>query len=160
MPRYNPRGRRGWWFVAALADPANPSAAAVAAGTALHPELKSWTGFTSETEDLDNSDESSTFAKTLPGGETPAASSLTIYAGDLDSDPGEVIRAALGQGGANGFVVIVKRSKTPAAGQRCDVYPVRVKSSNDDREAGNAIGTFTVGVSIPDVPRKHVAMVA
>jgi hypothetical protein len=160
MPRFNRRGRTGVWFVAALADPANPSAAAVVAGTAIHDQLKSWDGWTSEVEDLDNADYGSTFAKTLPGGETPAASSLTIYAGDLDSDPGEVIRAALGQGGANGFVVVVKRSKTPAAGERSDVHPVRVKSSNDDREAGNAIATFTVGFAIPDVPRKNVTMVA
>jgi hypothetical protein len=160
MPRYNPRGRRGWWFVAALADPANPSAAAVAAGTAIHDQLKTFDGWTSEVEDLDNADQGSTFAKTLPGGETPASSSLTIYSGDVDSDPGEVIRATLGQGGNDGFVVRVKRSKTPATGQRCDVFPVRVKSSNDDPQAENAIATYTVGFAIPGPPFKNVSMVA
>jgi hypothetical protein len=160
MPRYNRRGRTGWWFVASLANPASPSAAAVAGGTAMHNELKSFDGWTSEVEDLDNADQGSTFAKTLPGGETPASSLLTIYAGDADTDPGEVIRTTLGQGGANGFVVRVKRSKTPAAGERCDVFPVRVKASNDDPEAANAIATFTVGFAIPDVPNKNVVMVA
>jgi hypothetical protein len=160
MPRFNRKGRTGVWFVASLANPASPSAAAVAAGTAIHDQLKLFDGWTSETEDLDNADWGSTFAKTLPGGETPAASSLTIFAGDADADAGEAIRAALGQGGADGYVVWVKRSKTPAAGERCDVFPVRVKASNDDREAGNAIASFTVGFAIPNVPSKNVAMVA
>jgi hypothetical protein len=159
MPRFNRKGRTGVWFVASLANPASPSAAAVAAGTAIHDQLKGFDGFTSETEDLDNADWGSTFNKTQPGGETPAASSLTIYAGDADADAGEVIRAALGQGGNTGYVVWVKRSKTPASGERSDVFPVRVKASNDDREAGNAIATFTVGFSIHEPPNKNVAMV-
>lgn len=160
MPRFNRRGRSGVWFVASLANPAAPSAAAIAAGTAIHNELKSFTGFTSEVADLDNADWGSTFEKTLPGGETPAGSSLTVYAGDVDADAGETIRAAIGGNNVSGFIVFVKRSKTPATGERADVFPVRGKGANDDREAGNAVATYTVGFAIPDTPNKNVSLVA
>jgi hypothetical protein len=159
MPRFIGRGREGVWFVPTLANPAAPSAAAVAAGTALHDQLKAYTGFTSSTDNIDNADYGSRFNKTLPGGESPDDSSLTIYAGDADTDPGEVIRAALPEG-ANGYVVWIKRAKTPASGQRADVFPIRVGGVNDDRTMDIAVRTFTVSTAIPDVPNKNVTLVA
>ena len=159
MPRYNGRGRTRWFFVAALASPSSPSAAAVAAGTALHVALRSLTGFTSEVEDLDNSDYSSTWGKTLPGGETAAASSMTFAAGDTTTDPEEVIRAALGEG-LNGYIVRSRYGAPVATSGRGDVYPVRIKANNQDTIAENAVQTFTVGFSIYDPPSKSVTFAA
>jgi hypothetical protein len=159
MPRYNPKGRSRWYFVASLATPGNPSAAAVVAGTGLHTTLKALSGFTSEVEDLDNSDMSSTWGKTLPGGETPAASSMTLYAGDETADVEEVTRAALGQGLA-GYIVSSRYGAPVASTGKGDVYPVRIKASNQDPLAENAVQTFTVGFSIYDPPSKNVSFAA
>ncbi len=159
MPPFNRRGRTGVWFVASLASTTSPSAAAIAAGTALHPALRSLTGFTSETEDLDISDMSSTFQKTIPGGETPAASSMTFRAGDQAADVEEGIRAALPQG-QNGFVCFTKWSKIPTAGQPVDVWPIRCKAVNDEYSVDNAAAQFMVGMSIPNEPSKNRTMVA
>jgi hypothetical protein len=153
MPRYNPKGRSRWYFVASLATPGNPSAAAVIAGDPLHTTLKALSGFTSEVEDLDNSDMSSTWGK------TPAASSMTFYAGDAPADVEEVTRAALGQGLA-GFIVLSRYGAPVASTGKGDVYPVRIKASNQDALAENAVQTFTVGFSIYDPPSKNVSFAA
>ncbi len=159
MPRFNRRGRTGVYAVVSLASETSPSAAAIAAGTALHPALRALTGFTSETEDLDNSDMSSTFGKTIPGGETPAASSMTFAAGDNTADVEEGIRAALPEG-QNLFICFTKWSKTPIAGQPVDVWPVRCKAVNDEYSVDNAVAQFMVGMSIPHPPSKNRTMVA
>ncbi len=159
MPRYNPRGRTRYYFVASLAAPNNPSAAAVVAGTALHVALKALSGFTSEVEDLDNSDASSTWGKTLPGGETPAASSMTFYAGDATADAEDAIRAALTEG-INGYIVISNYGAPVATTGRGDVFPIRVKASNMDRMVENAVQTRTIGFSIYDPPFKNVTFAA
>ncbi len=159
MPRFNRRGRTGVWFVASLASTTSPSAAAIAAGTALHPALRALSGFTSETEDLDNADMSSTFGKTIPGGETPAGSSMTFAAGDALADVEEAIRTALPEG-QNGFVCFTKWSKTPTSGQPVDVWPIRCKAVNDEFTVDNAVAQYVIGMAIPDPPSKNRTMAA
>lgn len=159
MPRFIGRGREGVFFVPSLANPASPSAAAVAAGTPLHNILRSFTGFTSSIENVDNADYGSRVNKTIPGAENLDDSSLTIFSGDADTDAGEAARTALAEG-TNGFFVWVKRTQTPAATQRCDVFPGRVGGLNDDRTFDMAVRTYTASISITDAPHKNVAMVA
>jgi len=159
MGRFNRRGNTGVYYVATLADPTAPSAATINAGTPLHEVMAAWSGFTSEQADLPVPDMGSTWEGTIPGGETPAASSITIYGGDDDADPEEVARAALVEGDT-GYIVVVKRAKVAAAGEPCDVFPVRVKASNDDYSADNAAARFTVGFTIYDPPSKNVEAAA
>jgi hypothetical protein len=131
----------------------------VIAGTPLHVGLKALSGFTSEVEDLDNSDASSTWGKTLPGGETPAASSMTFYVGDVPADVEETIRTALTEG-INGYMVASNYGAPVASTGKGDVFPVRIKASNMDRVVENAIQTRTVGFSIYDPPNKNVSFAA
>jgi hypothetical protein len=159
MPRYNPKGLTRYYFTASLASPGSPSAAAVVAGTALHVVLKTLTGFTSEVEDLDNSDASSTWNKTLPGGETPAASSMTLYAGTASGDPERTVRTALAEG-LNGFIVVSDTGAPEATTGRGDVFPVRIKANNMDRMVENAVQTYTVGFALYDPPFKQVTFAA
>lgn len=159
MPRFIGRGKEGVFFVPSLADPNSASAAAVAAGTPLHNILRSFTGFTSNIENVDNADYGSRVNKTLPGAENLDDSSLTIFAGDADTDAGEAARTALAEG-TNGFIVWVKRSQTPATGQRYDAFPVRVGGQNDDRTFDMAVRTWTASMSITDAPSKNKTMVA
>lgn len=159
MPRYNRRGNTGVYFCATLTNPAAPTVAQVNAGVPLHPALAATSGFTSEQNDLPVPDISDDFDKTIPGGETPAASSLTFWSGDVNADVEETIRAAMVEG-ANGFVVWVKRSKVPAALTPVDVYPVRIKATNEQYGVENAGAQFMTGFSIPNAPIKHVNLVA
>lgn len=157
MPRYNSRGKTRVYFALAIANRAAPTVAEINAGTALAPALRTFEGFTSEVEDLDNADFSSTWGKTLPGGETAADSSMTFAAGDVAGDVEESIRNALVQG-ANGFVVWCWWG-APTAGQRASVYPARIKSNNQMPKPENAIAEFQVGFSLYDPPSKYVALV-
>lgn len=150
MPRFNRRGQEQVIFVPTLASTTAPSAAAIAAGTDLHPALRAISGFNYTSEDLDVADMSDTWGKTIPGGDTAADSSMTFYEGDDDADIERAIEAALTKG-TSGFVVFSPEG-TPASGATARVWPVRVKSNNPDETADNAGATFTVGFTIPDPP--------
>jgi hypothetical protein len=157
MARFNRRGNTGVYYVpaAGIANPAAPTATEINAGTALHEVMAAWTGFTSEQADLPVPDLGSTWEGTIPGGETPAASSITFYAGDQDADTEETVRAALDPGDT-GYIVVVKRAKAPVAADPADVFPVRVKAQNDEYTVDNAAARFNVGFTIYDPPSKNV----
>lgn len=155
MPRFNRRGRTGVHFVPTIANRAAPTVLEINAGTPLHEVLAASSGFTSEQEDLPVPDLGSTWGKVIPGGETAAASSLTFWSGDADADVEETVRAALVEG-ASGFIVWTKRAKTPAAGQPVDVFPVRVKATNEQYSVDNGGAQFMTGFSIHEPPSKNV----
>lgn len=150
MPRFNRRGQEKVYFVATLASETAPSAAAVVAGTPLHTACRAISGFNYTGEDLDASDMSSTWGKTIPGGDTAGDSSMTFAEGDDDADDERTIEDALDKG-LNGFIVFSPEG-VPATGGRARVWPVRVKSNNPDETADNGVATFTVGFSIPEQP--------
>lgn len=159
MPRFNRRSNTGVYYVTTIADPTAPTDAEITAGQALHEVLAATSGFTSDQGDINVPDLGSTFEKTLPGGETPAASSLTFWSGDDDADTEEEVRAALVEGDT-GYIVWSKRAKTPAAGDPVDVFPVRVKASNEQYAVENAGAQFMTGFSIYEEPNKHVDVAA
>ncbi len=158
--RFNRRGRTGVWLVSTLADPAEPTDDEIAAGVALHEVLAATNGFSSEQDDLPVPDAGSTWNGTIPGGETPEASSMTFYAGTANADAEETVRAALVEGD-EAYVVFTKWAKTPTATNPADVFPVRVKAVNDEYNLGeNSPARFVAGFSIYDSPSKHVDIVA
>lgn len=157
MGRFNRRGNTGIWYCTAIAAPGNPSAVEIAAGTPLHEVVTQVNGFTSEQSDLPVPDTGSTWEGTIPGGETPAASSLKIWAGNDAADAEEVARAALVEGDT-GFMVFTKWNKTPTSTDPADVFPVRVKAVNDEYTGDNAPAGFMAGFSIYDPPSKDVAI--
>src|SRR5436190_14783997 len=154
--RFNRRGTEKWYLVTTIANQAAPTAAEINAGVLVSPYLRSLSGFTSEVEDLDAADQSSSFNKTIPGGETPENSSMTFYASDTLADGEETTRAAFVQG-TQRYMVAVPRG-TVLAAAKCDVFPVRIKSNNDDKTVENAAATYTVGMSIYTLPSKQVAI--
>lgn len=153
MPRFNRRGKTRWYLVTTLTVGA-PTTTQVLAGTRVDVALRSLNGFTSTIEDLDAADASSTWGKTIPGGETAEASSMTFYQGDLDADLEETIRAAHTVG-ANRYLVSSKRG-APAVGDPVDIFPVRVKGVNDDQTTDNATATYTAQYAIYDPPVKNI----
>lgn len=159
MPRFNRRGNTGVYYVATIADQGAPTVAEITAGTPLHEVMAAWTGFSSEVADLPVPDMGSTWEGSIPGGETPAASSITFYSGDDDADTEETVRAALVEGDT-GFIVVVKRAKAPTAADPADVFPVRIKAVNDEYSADNAPARFMAGFTIYDPPNKNVDIAA
>lgn len=153
MPRFNRRGKTRWYLVTTITVGA-PTVAQIAAGVRMDVALRSLSGFTSAIEDLDAADASSTWGKTIPGGETAEASSMTLYQGDLDADAEETIRAAQVVG-ANRYMVEAVRG-APVIGDPVNIFPVRVKGVNNDNTAENATATYTAQYSIYDPPTKYV----
>lgn len=158
MTRFNRRGNTGVYFVAdgGFADYTAPTSTEINGGTALHDVIAAMNGFSSDVGDLTVGDLGSTWDGTIPGGESPAASSITFWAGDDDADTEETVRAALPEGDL-GYIAIVKRAKTADTSSPVDVFPVRIKASNDDygNAVQNAAGQFVVGFSIYDPPAKN-----
>jgi len=158
MPRFNRRGKTKVYLVQTIADPAAPTVGEIEAGVALHPVLRSYTGFTSEKADLDAADQSSDWNKTIPGGETPASSSLTLYAGDDVADDEEDVRTEFTED--DEVYVVWCLWGVPVEGEPANVFPVRIKAINDDSMTDQVAGTYTVGASIYDPPNKYVAIAA
>lgn len=158
MGRFNRRGQEQVFFATAIADSAAPTVAELTAATPLHPVLRSISGFNFTGEDLDVSDMSSTWGKTIPGGDTAADSSMTFYEGDDAADVEQDVEAALVKGD-DGYVVFVPAG-APVALAKARVWPVRVKSNNPDETAENAGATFTVGFSIPNPPTLDAVIAA
>lgn len=158
MPRFNRRGQEQVFFAPAVASEAAPTVANFAAATELHPGLRAINGFNYTGEDLDVSDMSSTWGKTIPGGDTAADSSMQFYEGDDDADIERDIEAVL-EKGEEGFIIFSPEGD-PVAGARVRVWPVRVKSNNPDETADNAGATFTVGYSIPNPPTLDAVVAA
>lgn len=144
------------YLVTDIPNPAAPTVAQITAGVDITAVLRGSTGFTSEVADLNAEDQSSTWAKTIPGGETAQASSLNLYAGDLDADTEEVIRDAFVEGSER-FVVFCLRG-APTAGEPANVFPVRIKAVNDQNYTSQEAANYMVGVSIFDPPSKNVSI--
>ena len=161
MHRFNRRSNTGVYYVPddGFVDPTAPTAAEITAGQPLHDALAASSGFTSEDEDLPVPDLGSSWGKTIPGGKTAAASSLTFWSGDDDADLEEVIRAALPEGDA-GYIVWSKRTRVPVAADPVDVFPVRIKSTNEQYGVENAGAQFMTGFSLYEEPDKDVAVAA
>lgn len=162
MSRFNRRGKTGVFYIpesGIAATDGIPTQAEIEAGQPLHNSIQAITGFTSTQEDLPVPDLGSDWNGTIPGGQTAAESGLTFYAGDEDADPEEVIRAALPEGDG-GTIVFSKRSKSPVADDPIDLFPVRIKASNDQYTADNGAALFNTGFSLPDPPKKNVAVAA
>lgn len=150
MTRFNRRGQEKVYLAPMLTDPAAPDPADVATWTELTPALRNINGFNYTGEDLDASDMSSTWGKTIPGGDTAGDSSMTFAEGDDDADVERDIEAALTKGDT-GFIIFSPEG-VPADTGRARVWPIRVKSNTPDESAENGLATFSVGYSIPDPP--------
>lgn len=153
MPRFNRRGKTRWYLVTTITVGA-PTVAQIAAGVRVDVALRSLNGFTSAVDDLDASDASSTFEKSIPGPEKAEASSMQLYQGDADADAEETIRAAMVVN-ANRYMVECVRG-APTIGDPVNIFPVRVKGVNSDNTADNATATYTSQFSIYDPPTKYV----
>lgn len=158
MGVFNRRARTGIYVVPAIANRNAPTVAEITGGTPIHGIIRGLDGWTSDVDDLDNAVVGEEWNATIPGGETPAASSFTFRAGDNNADAGEAARATLARGTRTN-IVICKRRRVPQIGDPVDIFEVEVKAPNDDYSADHVASTWRVGFSFPSAPVKHVAVV-
>lgn len=148
---YIPAGTSRFTFVPTIATPGAPTSAELAAGTDYTNEITARAGFSSSAADVDNSTYGSRTNTNIPGAITIAQSSWTLKADKLGADA----RAALTQD-LNGFVVDYPGGIV--TGGKCNVWPVRVASSDLDTAARDGLATATVMFSTTGVPAKNIAI--
>lgn len=111
-------------FFAPTVTLAAPTAVQVNAGTDLTPKIADVAGFTFTNQAIATPDWATTLNTQIPGEDQLAASALTFYE-DKTSNP---IRTALAKGTV-GYIVIFFAGiagSTPAAGDKCEVWPAIV----------------------------------
>jgi hypothetical protein len=148
---YIPAGTSRFTFVPTIASPGAPTSAELAAGTDYTSAITSRTGFTSSSADVDNSTYGSRTNTNIPGAITIAQSTWVLKADKLGADA----RAALTQD-LNGFVVDYPGGIV--TGGKCNVWPVRVSSSDADTVGRDALATISVMFSTTGVPSKNIAI--
>lgn len=155
MSRFMRKGTNKWYFLPSIASGSFiPTAAEVAAGTRLDTQLAEVTGFMDQNNPIQTPDMSSTFTKQI-GGEDSADDSNLVFYEDNASNP---IRTALAKG-TTGFVVIYKAGTagaSPAAGDKCDVWPSTVTSNAAQYTADNEAAKYEVHIALTDRPAKDV----
>lgn len=110
-----------------------PTRAELNAGTDLSGEINALSGWTVSANQVDTPDLATTFTGKIPGRTMAADSSLTLYATVNGAD----VRALLPRG-TTGYIVWMDGGDV--AGNKCDVYPIRVASNSQVRtvEGGEA----------------------
>jgi hypothetical protein len=143
MARFMRKGTTRLYMVPTIASAALiPTAAEVNAGTRLDTQVAELSGFTFANNPISTPDMSTSFVSQVPGEDATEDSSMTFYE-DKVSNP---IRTALAKG-TNGYVVIFPAGiagATPAAGDKCDVWPVTVASNARQYTADNEAAKYMV----------------
>jgi hypothetical protein len=148
---YIPAGTSRFTFVPTIANPAAPTTAELGAGTDYTNAITARQGFSTASADVDNSTYGSRTNTNIPGAITIAQSQWTLKADKLGVDA----RAALTQD-LNGYVVDYPGGIV--TGSKCNVWPVRVASSDADTVGRDALATITVMFSTTGVPAKNITI--
>ena len=157
MARFMRKGVNRWYFSTSIASGSYiPTAAEVNAGTRMDTQLAEINGFTYGNNPIQTPDMASTFTKQI-GGEDSAEDSSLVFYEDQTTNP---IRTALAKG-VNGFVIIFKAGiagGTPAAADKCDVWPVIVTSNAAQYTADNEAAKYQVSFAATDRPAQDVSV--
>lgn len=148
--RYIPPGVRKIYWVATIANYLSPTRAELNAGIDLSLEVAEVSGFTVTSDTTDTPDLSGRFVPVIAGRIKAESSSLSFYASSNSSD----VRTVLPRDTV-GYVVFLWEGDT--AGQRMDVFPVKVTVSAPD---GNMEDPEKINVSfaITKVPANNVVI--
>jgi hypothetical protein len=161
MARFMRKGITKFYWVITIANGATtkiPTAAEVNAGTRMDTQLAEVAGFSFESNPIQAPDMSTTFTSSVAGEDAVADCSLTFYE-DKSSNP---ISTALAKDTA-GFVVIFPRGTagaSPAAADKCDVWPCTVASNAKQYTAGNEAAKYLVKFTPTAPPGTELAVAA
>jgi hypothetical protein len=147
MARFNRKGTTKIIWVDTIADPTYlPTATELTGGTDYTKQIAAVDGFSIENQEIETPDMASTFVSKIPGDDSAADSSLTIYEDDVT----DTIETDLAKGTV-GFVVICRKGKAPST-KGMDVYPVRVASNSPTITADNEAAKLMIKFSVIDRP--------
>lgn len=145
MAKFMRRGRAAVYFLPTVAG-AIPTAAEVTAGTNLSARIADIAGWVLESTRIDTPDLASRFVSNIPGEQTTADSTLTLYADDANTD---AIKAALATD-ASGYIYIFHSGT--GTGKKADLFPVRVSSVGNEYSMGNDAARYVVSFAITAPP--------
>lgn len=150
MARFMRKGITKVYFVPTITNKTAPTAAQVTAGTALTAQIAEISGFTFSNSPIQTPDMATKFVSQIPGEDTTEDSSITFYE-DKSSNP---IRTALAKD-VNGYIVIFSAGTagaSPAAADKCEVWPVTISSNARKFSAGNEAAQYEVRFATTDEP--------
>ena len=150
--RYFPVGVRKYNWLAAVASKNAPTRAEINAGTDLTAEIAAVNGFEITAPAIDVTAFGDVFAVQVTG--LPAASDpceIIFYASSTSADVRTVLPA-----GTAGFLLFLPEGDVP--GQRCEVWPVTVRSMFIDEAATGAAGQIHVQFVTTSAPAQNVTV--
>jgi hypothetical protein len=162
--RFFRRGTTKIWFAPTIASAALiPTAAEVNAGTHLtvkaapaDESVKGITGFHFTNSPIDTPDMADVFTGNIPGEDKADASSLDFY----EAKTSNAIKTALAKN-TKGYIVIFFSGiagATPAAGDKCDVWPVTSTGPSRNYSAGNEAASYSVPFAMTAAPADTVTL--
>lgn len=151
MSRYIQRGVTVIKFAITQAG-ATPTLAEINGALNVTPEIADVSGWTVEGTEADTPDLASTWDSKIPGVDTAADSTFTLYDNVETSD---AVRDGLVKG-QNGWVYIMRKGQ--AAGKPMHIFPVRVRHVSDTYSVGNDAARYSAGFSITKPPTLNHAI--
>ena len=148
--RYFPPGIRKVYWMLTTANYLAPTRAELNAGTDLSGEVKTMTGWSLVSAQVDVPDMGSRFTSQVPGRLTSSSNEIDFF---LDQG-GDDIRRLLSQG-LNGFVVTLWEGDV--SGQWMDVFPVRVASLAPDATIEDP-GAVTAAFAATKIPALQIVI--
>lgn len=155
MARFIRRGKAkvNWIPTIAAADLV-PTAAEITAGLDLTGRVADMSGWQLESAPVDTPDMGSRFVSSIPGEQTVAASTLTIYADDAGTTDNFKTTMAPDTVG----YIYIRHSGT-GTGKLADTFPVRVSSIGNEYSAGNDPARYVISYAITATPAIDKAQV-
>ena len=150
--RYLPYGVRKYNWLTTVASKSAPARAEINAGTDLTGEIAAVNGFEIVTPVIDVTAFSDTFGVQVPG--LPFASDpceIIFYASSNSADIRTVLAA-----GTTGFLLFLPEGDV--SGQKCEVWPVTVRSMFIDQAATDAPGQIHVQFATTSAPAQNVTI--
>ena len=152
MPKFWRRGVSLLDFLPAIAaGDLTPTALEITAGEPVTPAVADINGWEFQNNAIPIPNLQDTFTGSIPGEDTVADSSITLY----DDDTDDTLRALFAKG-TNGF--LLWRPYGAGAGKRAEVFPIRVANITDQKSMGNDPARFVVNCSITAEPNVDVAL--
>lgn len=151
MPRFMQKGTTKLYLVPTIASATlAPTAAEVNAGTNMTPQINEINGFSFANDTIETRDMASTFVSNIPGEDAAEDSALVFYE-DKTSNP---IKTATAKG-TTGYVCIFyagTAGANPAAGDKCDVWPVQVAANVRQYTAANEAAMWRAEFAMTAAP--------
>lgn len=151
MARFMRRGTAKIYFlptVAGYVAGTPPTSVEVTAGTDITGKIADMSGWLMESGSIDVPDMGARFAKKIPGEQTIADSSLTLY-GD-DGTVADPVKTALATD-TLGYMYICHSGK--GVGKPADLFPVRVSSVGNEYSVGADPARYVVTCAVNDIPQ-------